>query len=153
MNKLLKSALTLAFGMTVLNNAAYAADVERSGFTRDVTYQTSAGTVEVKTVQTPIEFGFERITMITNPSGAIATHEVNEAYDVAISSWIKTVETTGFNGEATSATSTTSVSNGYSKTTTVTGPDNASLTREVTIAVDEETHWIEKTVKIYFSKP
>lgn len=146
MQRKLKLGLALAAGLLYLHNPVYAQDLERMGFTRDVTYQGPNGTVTVQTVQSPLKYGFERLTTVTNPAGDSASREVQEYYDSASASWVKTVTLIGFDGDVSTTTSSTSFAEGYSNITTKTGPNGASLTREVAITVDEETHWIEKTV-------
>lgn len=93
--------------------------------------------------------GFHRSGIATGPRGNTVTRQTQGVWDQQSSTWNKSVTTTGPGGQSAQRSSTaTRAENGYTRSSTVTGPRGNTTTREAQGYWDPETKTWVKSVTV-----
>lgn len=119
-----------------------------SGYNRSTTFngpQGNSATRETSASRT--ESGVNRSTTTTGPQGNTMTREANSQWNPETKTWTKSSNTTGSGGQAaTRETSVTRTESGINRSTSTTGPQGNTVTRDANGQWDPETKTWSKNV-------
>lgn len=91
--------------------------------------------------------GYNRSATFNGPQGNSATHTTQGQWNAENNTWSKSATTTGSGGQtATRATTATRTESGVSRSTSATGPQGNTMTREANGQWDPETKTWSKNV-------
>jgi len=135
-------------GGTATRSAQGQWDAESRTWTKSATATGPAGrTATSARSATRTPDGYEKSTTVTGPQGNSATRNAQGSWDPATRTWSKSAATTGSGGQSVSTTTTGArTAGGYEKSTTFTGPQGGSASRNVQGSWDPATRTWTKTV-------
>ncbi len=119
-----------------------------SGYNRSTTFNGPQGNSATReTSVTRTESGINRATTTTGPQGNTMTREANSQWNPETKTWTKRSNTTGSGGQtATRETSVSRTESGVNRSTTTTGPQGNTMTRDANGQWDPETKTWSKNV-------
>ncbi|MFT3906473.1 MAG: hypothetical protein QM718_09235 [Steroidobacteraceae bacterium] len=133
-------AMASMLGLVLTLQAGSALAGERTR-TRTVTVQRTAS-------------GHTRDTTVTNAAGQTATRDATVTKDAATGTRTRDVQYTGYHGKSASVESVKQrTANGYTNTTTATGPNGGTATRNADVSCDKASQSCTKNVSITGGKP
>lgn len=117
-------------------------------FERNITRTGSQGRTSSRQISTErTESGFVRKSETSGPNGASVSRSSQGNWDPATQTWSKTGSATGSAGRSVSSeTTATHTEDGYKRSTSVTGPQGNTATREAQGSWDPVTKTWTKTV-------